>query len=215
MKKSAAKTPVKHKILDAALSVIRSKGYAATTLDELCASAGVTKGAFFHHFKSKEDLAVSAARHWSSVTNEFFENAPYRRLSDPLERVFGYVDFRKEILRGKLPEFTCLVGTMVQEVFDTNPSIRKACQESIFGHAAEVAKDIQLAKKRYAPDSKWTAESLALHIQAVIQGAFILAKAKQDADIAAESVTHLRQYLEFLFEPSNLKKRRKLKLTAR
>src|SRR5690606_13484493 len=106
------------------------------TVDDLCAAAGVTKGAFFHYFKSKEELAVAAAGHWSSVTSEFFEHAPYRRHPDPLDRVLGYIDLRKAILRGELPVFTCLVGTMVQEAFDTSPSIREACRRSIFGHAA-------------------------------------------------------------------------------
>jgi TetR/AcrR family transcriptional repressor of nem operon len=206
-KTATQKTPAKDKILNAALSVIRSKGYSATTVDELCAAAGVTKGAFFHHFDSKEELAVAAANHWASVTSEFFRNAPYQKITDPLERFFGYIDFRKSILRGELPEFTCLVGTMIQEAYDTSPSIREACQNSIFGHAATLTKDIKEAKKLYAPDAKWTAESLALHTQAVIQGAFILAKAKQNSDIAAESISHLRRYIEFLFKPAVLKQK--------
>src|SRR5688572_23314652 len=109
-KQKVTQPSARTKLLDAALTVIRTKGYAATTVDELCAEAGVTKGAFFHHFKSKEDLGVSAAQYWSSVTNSLFESAPYHQHSDPLERVLGYVDFRKTILQGKTPEFTCLVG---------------------------------------------------------------------------------------------------------
>ncbi|MDO8251780.1 MAG: hypothetical protein Q7T78_18980 [Rhodoferax sp.] len=46
-------------------------------------------------------------------------------------RVLGYIDFRKSILQGTLPEFTCLVGTMVQKTFDTAPAIRDACERSI------------------------------------------------------------------------------------
>lgn len=194
-----AKTNAKTKLLDAALVLIREKGYGSTTVDELCAAAGVTKGAFFHHFKSKEDLAVSAAQYWSSVTDGFFAQAPYQRLADPLDRVLGYIDFRKAILKGNVPEFTCLVGTMVQEAYDTHPQIREACHRSIFGHAGAVARDIAEAKKLYAPDADWTPESLALHTQAVIQGAFILAKSDRNPAIAAESITHLRRYLEFLF----------------
>lgn len=49
----------KTKILDAAPPVIRAKGYAATTVDDLCEAAGVTKGAFFHHFRSKDKLGVA------------------------------------------------------------------------------------------------------------------------------------------------------------
>jgi TetR/AcrR family transcriptional regulator, transcriptional repressor for nem operon len=202
----AAGTPVKQRILDAALSLIRTRGYSATTVDELCASAGVTKGGFFHHFKSKEDLAVSAASYWSSMTGELFAQAPYHRHSDPLDRVLGYVELRKAILKGTLPEFTCLVGTMVQETYETSPAIRDACQRSIFGHAGTLAKDIELAKELYAPSAKWTAMSLALHTQAVIQGAFILAKAAGSAEAAAESLDHLRRYLEFLFDKPTGKK---------
>lgn len=105
----------KTKLLDAALAVIRAKGYAATTVDKLCQTAGVTKGAFFHHFRSKDDLAVAAADYWSETTGEFFGAAPYHHHEDPLDRVLAYVDFRKSIIQGDLPAFTCLVGTMVQE----------------------------------------------------------------------------------------------------
>jgi TetR/AcrR family transcriptional repressor of nem operon len=63
--------------LDAALSVIRTKGYSATTVDELRATAGVTKGAFFHHFKSKDELGVAAAERWSETTGTLFAKAPY------------------------------------------------------------------------------------------------------------------------------------------
>ena len=189
----------RQKLLGAALKVIREKGYAAMRVDDICAEAGLTKGGFFHHFKGKEDFAVAAANYWSEMTGGFFASAPYHLLPDPLDRVLGYIDFRKAILRGSVPEFTCLVGTMVQEAYATNPAIRDACDASISGHAAEVAKDIAEAKKLYAPDARWTAESLALHTQAVIQGAFILAKAKQGPEIAADSIDHIKRYIELLF----------------
>jgi TetR/AcrR family transcriptional repressor of nem operon len=189
----------KAKLLDAAFAVIRTKGFAATSVDDLCAAAGVTKGAFFHHFKSKDDLAVAAANHWSEVTGALFASAPYHAHEDPLERVLGYLDFRKELLKGNVPEFTCLVGTMVQEAYETNPQIRAACDASISGHADNIAADIAEAMKRHNIKADWTAESLALHTQAVLQGAFILAKAKGGADVAAESIDHLARYIELLF----------------
>src|ERR1700761_2057344 len=82
------------RLLNAALRIIRGKGYHATSVDELCAAAGVTKGAFFHHFRSKEDLAVAAAAHWSTTTGELFAVAPYHGFADPLDRVLAYLDFR-------------------------------------------------------------------------------------------------------------------------
>jgi TetR/AcrR family transcriptional regulator, transcriptional repressor for nem operon len=195
------------KLLDAAVSIIREKGYAATSVDELCARAGVTKGAFFHHFPTKESLAIAAANHWSELSSSLFAAAPYHRFDDPLDRVLGYVDFRKSMLRGEVADFTCLAGTMLQEAYRTHPDIRRACDESIGGAAAAVKNDIAEAMKRHRIRGPWTAESLALHTQAVLQGAFILAKAKDNAAVAEASIDHLRRYVEFLFRRPTKKTR--------
>ena len=193
----------KTRFLEAAMHVIRAKGYTAATIDDVCAAAGLTKGSFFHHFKSKEDLALAAADHFSAMADGLFASAPYRLLQDPLERLLAYVDFRASILQGELPDFTCLLGTMVQEVYDTNPSIRDACDRHISSHAAGVARDIAEAKKLYAPDAPWTPESLALFTQAVLQGAFVLAKAKHGPEVASECLRHLRRYIESQFHPTH------------
>ena len=187
------------KLLDAAISVIREKGYSATSVDELCARAGVTKGAFFHHFPSKDSLAVAAANRWSEVSDAVFAAAPYHRFDDPLDRLLGYLDFRKAMLRGDVAEFSCLAGTMIQEAYGTHPDIRDACYATIGGHAATVETHIADAMKRYRIRGPWTAESLALHTQAVLQGAFILAKGKGNARVVEASIDHLRRYVELLF----------------
>lgn len=197
--KRPAKQDAKAKLLEAALRAIRTKGYAATSVDELCAAAGVTKGAFFHHFKSKEELGVAAADHWSATTGAMFAGAAYHELAAPLERVLGYVALRKSLLMGGVPDFTCLVGTMVQETYETAPAIRDACDRSISNHAKTLEADIEAAMAERGIAPGWTAASLALHTQAVLQGAFILAKAKGGAEIAADSIDHLTRYLELLF----------------
>ncbi len=188
------------KLLNAALGVIRAKGYTATSVDELCAAAGVSKGAFFHNFASKEALAVEAANHWSEVTGGLFAEAAYHGLADPLDRVFGYLDLRAVMLDGPVEEFTCLVGTMVQEAFGSSDAIRAACEASITGHAKKLEADLAEAITARGV-SDVTAHSLALHTQAVLQGAFILAKATGGPDLARESVAHLRRYFELLFNP--------------
>lgn len=187
------------KLLDAALNVIRSKGYSATSVDELCAAAGVTKGAFFHHFKSKEALAVAAADYWSETTGGLFAGAPYHDHADPRDRVLAYIDFRAGLIDGPLERFTCLVGTMVQEAYGSSPAIRAACEASIYGHAATLEADIAEALERYGVENV-SAPSLALHTQAVLQGAFILAKASADPAVANDSVAHLKRYFTLLFD---------------
>jgi TetR/AcrR family transcriptional regulator, transcriptional repressor for nem operon len=208
-RKSRLPTPsagVRQKLLIAALSLIREKGYSSTSVENICTHAAVTKGAFFHHFKSKEALGVAAANYWTEVTGSVFESARYHRHSDPLDRVLGYLDFRKALLKGEISEFTCLVGTMVQEIYDSSPDIRDACEASISAHAATIEADITEAVKQHRIRAPWTAGSLALHTQAVLQGAFILAKAKGGAAIAAASIDHLRRYIELLFQPTTRKR---------
>lgn len=179
--------------------MIRAKGFAASSVDELCRAAGVTKGAFFHQFASKEGLGVAAAQYWAQTTSGFFASAPYHAHHDPLARVLAYLDFRAAIIEGEIAEFTCLVGTMAQEVYGSSSAIRDACAASIFGHAETLVTDIQAAMDARGIKAAWTAQSLARHFQAVLQGAFILAKAGDDPELARESVAHLKRYVERLF----------------
>lgn len=192
----------KTRLLNAAKQVIRTKGYTATTVDDICHAAGVTKGSFFHHFKGKEDLALATVQHWNQVTGSLFASAPYQRVADPRDRVLAYIDFRASLLRGALPDYTCLLGTLVQETFESYPAIRDACRQGIDLHAQTVAEIIAKAKDLYAPDADWSVQSLALYTQAAIQGAFILAKAHHGPEIAVQCIAHLRRYVQTLLGTS-------------
>lgn len=200
----------KTKLLDAAAHVIRAKGYAATTVDDICHKAGVTKGSFFHHFKSKDELALAAIAHWGGMWGGVFAAAPFHKLEDPLERLLGYVDFRTEILQGELPDYTCLIGTLVQETYATHPDLRTACLQGMSAHIAELTRDVEAARKLYAPKAAWSAESVGYFIQATLQGSFIYAKAKQGPDVIRENLDHLRRYIGHLFsQPFPMNRKRK------
>ena len=188
------------RLLEAARDVIRAKGFAATSVDDLCRAADVTKGAFFHSFGSKDALGVAAADYWGRTTSDFFATAPYHRPDDPLDRILAYIAFRKAMIVGALPEFTCLVGTMAQEVHATSPEIRDACGRAMFDHAETLVDDIEAARRARGISGGWTAASLARHIHAVIQGGFVLAKAGNDPELARENLDHLDRYVRRLFD---------------
>ena len=186
------------KLLEAGVKLVRQQGFAGTSVDQLCGEAGVTKGAFFHHFVSKEALGVALANYWSSSTGDFFAAAPYHHHADPVARVLGYIDLRIALIAGPAESFSCVAGTMVQEAFVSSDAIRAACNASIMGNAAALEADLAAAIAQFGADGV-TAASLARHIQAVIQGALVLAKAKGEAgaaDVAREHLRHLRRYLE-------------------
>lgn len=204
MTQATKSTETRTKLVDAARDAIRAKGYAATTVDDICAAAGVTKGAFFHHFASKEQLGVAAIEAFDAMADALFASAPYQALSDPRDRVLGYVDLRAAMIQGDIARFTCLMGTTVQETYATHPQLRAACEAGMSGHIAMLARDIEAAKQLHAPHATWSAESVGYFMQASLQGAFIFAKATQNLERAKECLTHLRRYLEtILGAPTN------------
>jgi TetR/AcrR family transcriptional repressor of nem operon len=185
-------------LLDAAVSAIRHRGYAGASVDEICRAAGVSKGAFFHHFRSKDDLAAAAAAHFSGYADQLLFAAPALQVDDPRQRVLAYLRLRREILRGKPGDFTCLLGTIVQEAHESHPDLARLCGEHIFTHAGRIEAMLADAKTLYAPDADWSPKTLALFTQAALQGAFVLAKAGGGPEMATHCVDHLIDYVERL-----------------
>ena len=94
MAPDARNKDARNKLLEAALQVIRTKGYASTRVEDICAAAGLSKGAFFHHFASKEELAIIAAEYFETMAESLFSAAPFQQETDPAKRFLGYIDFR-------------------------------------------------------------------------------------------------------------------------
>jgi TetR/AcrR family transcriptional regulator, transcriptional repressor for nem operon len=189
------------KLIEAAHVLVKRKGYAATSVDEICAEAGVTKGAFFHHFASKEALGVAATEAWTARADALIFTLPtWTSLPDPLDRLLAHIDFRSSLIDGPAETFTCFVGTLVQETHATNDALRAASDASMQAYAERLAEDIQAAIQKYGIAHGMTAISLAWHVQAALQGGFVLAKARNDPAIARATVAHLKHYVESLFQ---------------
>jgi len=191
----------KEKIIAAATRVFRTKGYAATTVEGVCLEAGLTKGSFFHHFKGKEEMAIASVDQWNDAVEILFSSAGYQAASDPVDRLLGYLDVRFQLIQGEMVEYTCLIGTLVQEVYASHDGIRSVCEEGLSGHIASLARDVEQAKSMYCPNAEWSAESVGFLMQSVLQGSFILAKATGNPDVIRGSILHLKRYLESLFKP--------------
>lgn len=190
----------RQRLIAAVVELVRAQGYAATSVEQLCAHAGVTKGAFFHHFESKEALARAAADYWGARADELFATPG---ILDPVERIFAYLDARVAMMTGDLGGASCLAGTLLQEVHASSEPLRAAAGAAVLGHAASLERECDAALT--AAGVRWTdGASVARYIQTVVQGSFILAKAAGDATAAREPMAHLRRYLAMIFEREDM-----------
>ncbi|HKB41203.1 MAG TPA: TetR/AcrR family transcriptional regulator [Gemmataceae bacterium] len=199
MRKAQPDSLTRQKLLDAAQELMLARGYTATSVDEICATAGLTKGSFFHYFAGKEQLGKAVAQRFYTSWQEMSRAAPFRHKKNPLQRVFGTVDFFIETSRA--PGWKgCLLGTFIQELSESHPRIREVCAARLGELADDFRQDLDEAKAKYAPRARWDTRSVSEHLMAVAQGAVILAKARQDRQAFAESLEHFKEYLKRLFE---------------
>ncbi|MBM3810029.1 MAG: TetR/AcrR family transcriptional regulator [Acidimicrobiia bacterium] len=181
------------KLMQTATDLIRRHGYGPTSIDQICAQARVTKGAFFHHFKSKEQLAESCLHQWDRQTALMERSAPFQQVPDPRVRVLGYMDFFAGMLADPKMLKSCLAGTTAQEVSSSNEALREAAH-AYFENARKRFEALLQDACRGSRAKVDTAGLAALWI-AAIQGSLILAKASQDESVIATSLDHAKRYI--------------------
>lgn len=189
--------PSKDRLLDHALALIRAKGYHATSVDDICAAAGLTKGSFFHHFASKDALALEAIAKFGREALPAAQGTPDP--PDPLDALLAQLAAIRGSFQGSLTDASCPIGTLVQEAYATHPALREACDNAMRARAAGLVQAIASAKARYAPHAPFVPEEVALFIQAGTQGAIVLAKVTGDLGTARRVMEHVERYVESLF----------------
>ncbi len=199
--RTALANPIsKKKLLDAAEQLMLTKGFEATSVEEICEKARLTKGSFFHYFESKEELGKDVLNRFVAAMSQCFQQAPFRKESDPLKRVYGYLDFAIQISRDPKAPQGCLLGIFSQELSDCCPQIRSLCAKHFSQWTEELRTDLAQAKAKYAPKRTLDPHSLAEHIIAVMEGSLVLARANKDRRVIEQGLKHLKQYLKSLFQ---------------
>lgn len=189
-------------ILSAAQNLFLKRGFSATSLDEICKNAKITKGGFFHYFKSKECLAKQVLKRFCTDSRDDMRQAGCcEKITDPLERVFSVLDCMPGKVAKKTRHQGCLITTFIQELSQTHPEIQNLCVEGLNECALMLKADLKLAKEKYAPGSKIDVNSLANYCVTVVEGAQILARASGKSKDFDESVRHLKAYLTMVFKP--------------
>ena len=194
----------KERILDTAQTLVLERGFSGTSLDDILKQTGVTKGAFFHHFSSKGDLAQKLVQRFAENDFVLFEEWSRRAQTladDPYQEVVLFLKFFEEWLDNLEQPFAgCLFAVYVYEssLFDTdvNAFVRQsfAHWQRFYEEKFEAA----LAARKTKLDV--TAKDLAESVMSVLEGAFILARSYDDRTLTTRQSRLFRGYLKLLFE---------------
>ncbi|MEZ4867770.1 MAG: TetR/AcrR family transcriptional regulator [Caldilineaceae bacterium] len=187
------------KLLDAAMILMLQKGYTATSVDEICQAAGVTKGSFFYYFASKELLGQAVLRHFQVKIGALLDQGPHRLVEDPLQRLYAYCDYLAAMFAHPEVPKSCLLGNLAQELAPTQPAIGAVCAAGFAWWATEIEQGLETARQHYTPRWEFDSHEVAEHLIAIFEGALILAKAQQDIGVVGRNLAHFKHYLELLF----------------
>lgn len=169
----------KVQLLDAGVLAVLRHGAAQTSLDALCEQVGVTKGAFFHHFRSKDDFVAALVRHYAERGAAYFAGADLDREPTAaahleaylalLERVYGHdVWFR----RG------CLFLILAHENGDERSPVRRLCNDGLQRWLAEATRQFQRIAAKSGRRPAVREHEIAEQLLITIKGALLVGRAR-------------------------------------
>jgi len=191
------------RILDTAQSLILDRGFAGVSLDQIIQGLGLTKGAFFHHFRNKNDLARALIQRYSDQGVELFTGtlARAKRLSgDPLQQFLILVGLYEELFEGLTEPYPgCLLASYLYELQQFDAETRAIINIEFELSRRELSKLLGEIADKYPPNREIDLTSLADGFMSAFEGAFILSKSLNEPKITAQQLHHYKTYVELLF----------------
>ncbi len=196
----------RERILAAAEPLVLKQGFAGTSLDDILKVTRLTKGAFFHHFKSKTDLARALVERYARNDYDLFagfDRAAQAASDDPLQQTYAFLrQFEGFIAALGEPPAGCVFAAYTYESLQFDRSIHGFIGDSLRKWSDLYEARFEAVIAHYRPRRPVTARELADMIVAIIEGGFVLSRAYGDAHLIARQSKQFRQYLELLFEPA-------------
>jgi TetR/AcrR family transcriptional repressor of nem operon len=189
-------TITREKILDAAQSLILKRGYAGTTVDNVLEQVGITKGAFFYHFKSKDELARALIKRFADEDTALY--------SDPLQQVLIFIGLFEEMFDDlSEPHPGCLFASYVYEMQQFDQNTLALVKGSFRTWRRLLKEKFDAIAKLYPPQTDVDTTSLADAFTVVLEGAFVTGKALNEPDVIAKQLRHFKNYVALLFSAAS------------
>lgn len=191
------------RILEIAQTSVLAKGFAATSIEELIAAAGITKSGFFYHFKDKNELARAMVRRYVAENDDIFDNIFGRAqelTDDPLQAFLLGLKLLAELTRdlpGGHPG--CLIASICyqerlfdREVLQLNATSVKRWNERFHGYLTEIA-------TVYPPREPVDLADIANMLACTFDGGIIMSKALNDPAQLERQICAYRTFIKVLF----------------
>jgi TetR/AcrR family transcriptional repressor of nem operon len=195
----------REKVISEAGRLFALKGYHDTKLDEILEAAGITTGAFFHHFQGKEDLGFAVIdQHMEArrkLLDRIEQSFPSQGEAGPLAPVIRRLDAIAEMVRRRGQDRGgCVIGNLCTTLSDTHEGFRRRLAECFEEMAREFRPHLEAAARGRAGLSAAGAADLARYIVSVIEGAIMLGRAHGDRRLIARQLAFLKEHLKGTFK---------------
>jgi TetR/AcrR family transcriptional repressor of nem operon len=202
VKKSRGES-TREKLLDAAKDLVMDKGFAGTSIDDILRATDMTKGAFFHHFKGKADLARELVKRYALGDLEMFERFDRESCAaseDPLEQMMHFLEaFESYISNSEDPAPGCMYAVYTYESRQFDPDVLDFVSDTLRRWTSIYVRKFQHVLDRYEPALPVTARQLAEMIVSIIEGGLVLQRAHGDTETTRRQSEQFRNYLTLLF----------------
>jgi len=176
------------------------QGFAATTVDQICAEAKLTKGGFFHYFESKEAIGRAAVDAFAAFGMDLYSAAWENPDIDPLEQLHRIFEIMIGFNQRDEP-CICMVGMMSQEMALKNPIMREACVGHLKNWTEMIIRILTAAKKVHPPVIDFDPERVAWFLNSLWQGSMLIGKTRQAPEMTINNIRQARSYVDSLFGP--------------
>ncbi len=199
----------KENILTASKALVMRKGFAGTSVDDILREAGVSKGAFFHHFKSKADLTEQLMRWYAAkdiaMFREFMAKAEAVH-EDPMDQLMHCLtEFETYLSDPDNPPRGCMYALYTYEDDHFENNLKDFVADTLQTWTAMYIRKFQEVIDRYPPARPVTARQLAEMFIAVIEGGLILQRAYGREGLTTRQSRQFRDYLGLLFSSAPIK----------
>jgi TetR/AcrR family transcriptional repressor of nem operon len=201
MARDGAKT--RERILDSAERLILDRGLAATSIDEILAAAGTSKGAFFHHFPSKSALARALVERYAAndvATLEEFMGRAEAQTDDPAAQVVTFLRLFEDAADEMVAQQpSCLYVTYVYDRQLFEDGTNAVIADTVVAWRTRLSDKLRAAAASHPPTIPLDLDALADHLFATFEGAFVLTRAMKDPGIMRSQLELVRAQVALLF----------------